>query len=227
MRKTAIGMAVVGALFVCAAGAAASVINIELDPNAMLAGHQSFVTPPPADPRLAVTVQYAVYAPTMFDDTFATYGFTYAAGTENHYFYAYQVFNNNGEHPWPYSGERDNVRWVTVGLTTDTQAGNPGHIQTDPTQQDPLYQYVSAAGTYSAKWRFGSATGDDPPPLMYGSIGDVLYFSSPFGPAWMTATLQGFQSDTQLLPSPMPEPATLTILVVGFGGAWLMRRRSA
>jgi len=224
MCKTAVGLVLVAVVLVQASAAMAGIISIAGDTNALARGSQMFMSPSPSDgaSQLYVEVQYAVYAPGTFDDTFAALGFTYASGTESHYFYAYEIFNNQAAHPWPTVSERDYVLWLTVGLPASSGAGNPGYISTDASQRDPSYEFVSPAGTFSAKWKFGSATA---PTLNFGGVSDVLYFTSPYGPAPWTVTAAGNLSDTQYLPSPMPEPASLTILAIGLGGTLLMRRR--
>jgi len=217
MRGDTICVAAVAAVLVLAGGAQGSpIMHIAGDPNAMLSGSQRFEATAD-ESKLSAVVEYAVYGPGMFDDSFGTYGFTYPSGTESQYFYAYEIFNDLGDHPWPVEAERDYVRILSVGIDGDEQAGSAGYVSVGI--QAPNLAWVSAV-TFSAYWRFTTPT------LNYGGTSDVLYFTSPYGPEWETATLSGGYADTRDLPSPAPEPATLMLLAAGSVATWLRRRRS-
>jgi hypothetical protein len=52
--------------------------------------------------------------------------------------------------------------------------------------------------------------------IVYGQTSDVLFFASPFAPEWDSATAGGQYRKSMTLPSPTPEPATLSLLLAGF-----------
>lgn len=205
------------ALSVCTSHAA-----IMSDPNAMSGwtGSKLFVSSPEA--RLYVTVEYAVYAPGQF-------GLSYSGqdpSNDSQYVYAYEIFNNDPNHPR--QDLPDYVRRLSVGLDGDEQPANATWV--DLTPDLPLHQdpsnasFVSSGGIItSVGWNYASDNR-----LIYdypntgGRASDVLFFTSPFGPEWDSATVSGNLFDSDTLPSPLPEPATLALL--GLGAAVMLRR---
>lgn len=83
---------------------------------------------------------------------------------------------------------------------------------------------MSVIGSSSARWGFGWIGGNE---VVAGQVSTVLVFSSPNGPTWDTATMLdgGFSTTAGLLPSPVPEPATLLLLGIGALGLCIRKRR--
>ncbi|HET6441581.1 MAG TPA: PEP-CTERM sorting domain-containing protein [Phycisphaerae bacterium] len=182
------------------------------DPNAMPAwqGTQGFYDVS-SGMTLDVDVEYAVYAP-------GNYGLS---GTDPsggaHYVYAYQVFNDlAGDAP---------VSSFSVGLDPTANASNLGSDAgsgTMPVGTAPTTSAFSGSPATSAVWYFSSNTIDPPPTNEYST---VLLFTSPYGPKWAPASLlDSGLSDRQDLPSPMPEPATAMLLLVGVAASLFARR---
>jgi hypothetical protein len=182
------------------------------DPLAMAAwrGTQTFYA---ADDvyTLNVTVDYAVYAPGQYPGTDPSVGADYV--------YAYEIFNTLN----PASVE---VIMLTVGLAPGSGAryagatsGPPGQLGgTSPGGTVPPWRI----GATSARWYFSFNTVD------YGEDSFTLRFTSPYGPRWMTGSVDdgGLSADVPL-PSPMPEPATMALLGIGSAMMVAVRRRRA
>ena len=207
--------AMVGLLLV--GGASGSVV-LSSDANAMSAwqGSALFASADPGNlPQLAASVDYAVYAPGKFNVSFP--GMDPTAGAE--FIYAYQVYNNLSPHPgWPvWQGNEDYVTKFSVGMSVlfDELPSNAGFLA--GTGQAPS---ASNLPTGSAGWTYRASFNK----LLYGATSAVLYYASPFGPEWDDGTVQGYNSVTLPLsmPSPTPEPATLSLLAMG--GLAMLRR---
>ena len=192
------------------AGSANGTVVLSSDTNAIPAWHGSVLytnVDPIYMPQLAVTVEYAVYAPTQFNLSFP--GADPSAGTE--FIYAYQVFNNLTPHPgWPaWQGSEDYVTKFSVGMTgLDEQPSNAGFVA--GTGQAPSSSNLPSG---SAGWTYRASSNK----LLYGATSAVLYYASPFGPEWDDGTVQGYNSITLPLsmPSPTPEPTSLCLLALG------------
>ena len=195
------------------------------DPNALpgWAGSTPFVTSL-GGTSLVTTIDYAVYAPGQIG-TSAALGFPGhspldpSGGTD--YVYAYEIFNTGGT-----AGISAKALTLSVGLdylagavpTSATSIGN------DPLT--PALGVAPASGVFSpsigakqsAIWSYSSIGG-----LAVGAHSDILIFSSPFGPQMFQSTLTG-TGGTQtphtaqfVLPSPIPEPTTAALALIGCG----------
>jgi len=134
-----------------------------------------------------------------------------------HYVYAYQVFNDLlGNVP---------VSSFSVGLDPTANVasiGSDAGSGTTPGGTAPTASAFSGTPPTSAVWYFFLNTIDPPPANEYSK---VLLFTSPYGPQWAPATvMNGGLGNTQDMPSPIPEPATLAFLALG-GVGLLARRR--
>ncbi|MEA3367807.1 MAG: PEP-CTERM sorting domain-containing protein [Planctomycetota bacterium] len=197
------------AVIVAGSGSAALAAPLVSDPNAMSAwqGTQAF-SASDVGATLQVDVEYAVYAP-------GAYG---ASGTDpsggSDYVYAYQAFNDQGG--------TSPLSTLTVGLGTGSGAANIGSDPSSgtPGGTAPTVSAFSGAPPSSAGYYFWRNTID--PPAEYS---EVLLFTSPNGPRWASAAVvDSGLSDSQPLPSPVPEPATLALLAAGAGLMGLRRR---
>jgi hypothetical protein len=201
------------------AGSANGTIVLSADTNAIPAWHGSVRytnVDPIYNPQLAVDVNYAVYAPGRFNASFP--GQDPTAGTE--FIYAYQVLNNLTPHPgWPiWQGNEDYVTKFSVGMTQlDELPSNAGYVV--GTGQAPSSSNLPLG---SAGWTYRSSSNK----LIYGSTSAVLYYASPFGPEWDDGTVKGYNAVTIPLsmPSPTPEPASLSVLVIGAVISRIFRR---
>ncbi len=160
-------------------------------------GSQAF-----ASGSMTANVDYAVYAPGNFAGDALTPD--PSGGTE--YVYAYQVFPTG----------TDPVTFMTVGLVT----GNGAHNATQYTL------YGGAGGIPATAWTVQSSSAAAAfliPELTSPSFSQVMVFTSPNPPTFTFASVgDGGQSDQQILPTPIPEPAYLAFLALGLGA--LLRR---
>jgi len=163
------------------------------------------------DVTLDVDVEFAVFAPGAYENS----GTDPSGGTE--YVYAYQVFNDRaGDTP---------VSSFTVGLDP---ASDPDDIGSDSGSGTaggtaPSAKAFSGSPPSSAVWYFFNNTIDPPPANEYS---EVLIFTSPNAPRWTPSSLlDSGLSDTQDLPSPVPEPATLGLLAGGAALAFVLRKK--
>ena len=168
-------------------------------------------------PQLAVSVDYAVYAPGNFNASFP--GQDPTAGAD--FIYAYQIFNNLTPHPgWPvWQGDEDYVTKFSVGMSgLDEQPVDAGFVA--GTGQAPS---SSSLPVGSAGWTYRVSSNK----LLYGSVSAVLYYASPFGPTWDNGSVQGINAATLPLsmPSPLPEPASLSLLALGAMSCIVRRKK--
>jgi hypothetical protein len=205
----------------CVHGAVAG--PLPTDPVAMSAwqGTENFnnfvVLPDISDIILDANVDYAVYAPGTFSTSAALGNPTDPSGGTQ-YVYAYQAFANpNGNRP---------VATLTVGFTDavdgNDEAEQPQNIGFLPGLADPPSAPVPAFSPdnnpetvkLSALWEFPINGGLDP---ALPANSDVLIYTSPFGPEWDVASVQGGGlSSSESLPSPIgiPEPAALVLALL-------------
>jgi hypothetical protein len=205
--------AALGVLLVAGTGTAYgnAVVTLQSDPNGMPAwqGVQQFRS---LMNVLSVDVEYCVYQPGSFDDSF---GLDPSGGTE--YVYAYQIFNDLVPHPTTMNPPmQGSLSHFSIHLMNNEEAADIGFVagpNVDPSN--------SAFTQNTAGWDFVN------PALNYMQVSDVLYFTSPFSPEWDDGAVGGAGlGDQQDMPSPTPEPTTLMVLGIAavFFGA---RRRKA
>jgi hypothetical protein len=160
---------------------------------------------------LKANVDFAVYAPGQFG-TSAAMGFPGhspadpSGGAE--YVYAYEIFNS-------VSGGNAIDLNLSVGLAVGGIPNGSTNITNDPLT--PAGGIAPDASTFipgtdpeqSAKWSYNNG-------LAIGAHSDILIFTSPFAPQLLLSSMQGGHATTASspLPSPVPEPATMTLSLV-------------
>ncbi|KKK76030.1 hypothetical protein LCGC14_2867790 [marine sediment metagenome] len=145
-------------------------------------------------------VEYAVYAPGAYPGDHSD--------SSTQWIYAYQAFCD--------SGSTMTLASLSVGLlegsgaasaTDDSTHGEPGGVA-------PLLSRLVGTPPTSVQWTIDVDAGEHT---------TVLLFSSPYSHTFDSATLaNGGDGDTDLLPTPVPEPTTLSLLLLG--GVVLARR---
>jgi PEP-CTERM motif-containing protein len=150
---------------------------------------------------VSANVDYAVFAPGAFGVAFP--GLDPSGGTD--YVYAYQIDNLD-----------TNITKLTVGLDGDEALGSIGSIA-DVGAVDPSAALYVGSGPSSAAWDF---TG-----LGNGQSSALLFFTSAEAPELHISTVAADWSNTQDLPSPLPEPASLSLLAIGAGFMCVGKRR--
>lgn len=158
--------------------------------------------------QLKVLIDYAVFQPGQYPGD--------ATNKTTEFIYAYQAFNQT-------------VSTVALtSLSVGLEAGSLAHgIGDDVSAGQPgvaggISPDISVVGSSSARWGFGWIGGNE---VASDQASTVLVFSSPNGPAWDTATMMngGVPTPVGMLPSPIPEPTTMSLLAIG--GLALIRRR--
>jgi hypothetical protein len=191
----------IAALLIAATGVPAEAGLLLLnDPNSQ---HGAVVGLAPAeDPSFfAADIEYAVYR-----DSAAALNLRFPGL----YIYAYQLFN--------YADSTFPLDTFSMGVNGNQQVANVGYC--DPTGGSRLPDGLGewSLGANSVLWEFN----DNHPPssMVYpGGHSAILYFTSPFGPGRASATVVGGlgadvgESNGPF--SPIPEPATGGLLLVG------------
>lgn len=136
-------------------------------------------------------VDYAVYAPSKFEDTFGP-GSDPSGGQD--YVYAYQIFNTGSDLPLP--AGNDAIYLFTLGLTGDEVVRNIGAVDMGSGLMPVLSSFQGGDPTFtSALWSYVQT------PLSPGTPSPetkILIFTSPSGPELDTSTLlASFTADTQ------------------------------
>ena len=206
--------------------AAAGPLSLETDATTGLPGWhatQTLWNAPAIPPKIQATIEYAVYAPGMFDQS-VLLGNPVDPSFDSDYVYAYEVSlvttapllflsvsTVAGAIPMSYVGTNHVDSWSSP---------NAG--------QAPSAEIFNAGvSVVNARWSFSPTL-----PLSTG-YSTILFFTSPFGPQFNNASISGggTQINTTTLPSPaVPEPATLTlaaIAVVSLFAARRLRRHAA
>ena len=209
------GVALAAAALGPAASARAGLIADDLHGLLGWHGTQHFQ----ATPSLYLNVDYCVYAPGAFDLTFGS-GADPSHGTQ--YVYAYQILNDIPGHPAP-DPLKDYVTSFSVGLSDRNEQPANVAVVTVTGGKTPALKYFSPAPPQvpsTVTWKFTTS-------VKSGSFSNILLYTSPFGPELDNATILGYSADTHLLPSPLPEPATLMLMGGGLAAIlWQARRRA-
>jgi PEP-CTERM motif len=153
-------------------------------------------------------VDYAVFAPGAFGAAFP--GLDPSGGTD--YVYAYQI-DNQGAGDVPAA---TTITKFTVGLDGDETLGSIGSIPDIGAVAPSAALYVGAGPT-SAAWDFTT--------LGTGLSSSLLFFTSADAPELHSSTVAAAWNRSHDLPSPLPEPASLTLLALGAGVACFGKRR--
>ncbi len=184
--------------------------------------------PPFLNDEINVDVDYAAFAPAdsgqdTFDDFLSEFVITFAHSVpSDHYVYAYQAHvlapTDPAAHIFTvgtqFSGELGGSAPSYIPLA---DYGNGGGENGDEEPTDSAYQ-----GSTSAYWEFLSVSNDgllDP-----GEWSAIVFFSAIHGPTWDSTQINaGIASASSNasdpvntgVPSPAPEPGTLTLLGLG------------
>ena len=161
------------------------------------------------DSQWAADVDYAVYAPGDYPGIYS--------GADSKFIYAYQIFNE--------SSSTATLASFSVGLLEDAFVVSCGDDATYGAAGgvSPLLSRLVGSPATSAQWTIDVDAAENT---------TVLVASSPFGYTFGSAALaNGGESATMSVPTPsadlgIPEPATLSLLVLG-GLALIRRRRRA
>ena len=183
----------------------------------------SLFTDTQAGATLKAEVEFSVYAPGKFG-TSAALGNPAAAdpssGTD--FVYAYEILNDGtGLNP-----STTTVSNLSVGLLAGAIPFNSTRVGNDATTLElgiapNLSQFVPSGNPkQAAKWSYTHTT------LNINQHSDILFFTSPFGPTTILASMQGGDGATipsAFLPTPVPEPTSLMISIIGMACVLAMR----
>ena len=190
---------------------------LAIDSNAMPSwqGTETFSSTPPTPlPMLDffAEVDYAVFAPGTFELSFP--GMDPSGGTD--FVYAYQIFNTG-----PLAN--DSLRQLSVGFDGDESVRNVTSVGSGVSPSSAAFQGTSPSFT-SVAWSF---SGNTIPPGDPDPQSNILIYTSLNGPQLDGSTvLANFSAGSGELPSPVPEPGAIVLLVVG-AAVLLLRRRMA
>ena len=162
---------------------------------------------------VSANVDFAVFAPGAFGVAFP--GQDPSGGADH--VYAYQIENLGPD-----------ISKMTVGLDGDEPLGAIGFIS-GAGLIDPSASLYVGAGPTSAAWDF------DPGTLTSGTVtvnfilyeSAILFFTSDAAPELDSGTVSAAWFNTHDLPSPLPEPATLSLVALGAGIVFFGKRRRA
>ena len=159
----------------------------------------------------AADIDYCVYDPGQFVESFFD-----VTVDPSLYVYAYQVTSvTDGT----FGAGTGYVTRFSVGLTGgDAQACGLGYVPLSGAFPSSIAFAPAVAPFNTVGWNYA-------PGIYAGSTSAVMFYCSPFGPEWDNASITGAYGlgDSQLMPSPTPEPATLVVLAAG--SALLFRRK--
>jgi len=160
---------------------------------------------------ISANVDFAVYAPGHFNLSYP--GQDPSGGSQ--FVYAYEVFNTGANQV-----TSSPISIFSEGLLPGVA---PANIEALPlvAGQPPDNSSFAGAPPSSARWDYTVTN------LGLGANSWILLFTSPHGPTFQPGSVQGGGlSNTQSLPSPVPEPSTLMLLAIG-ASAWILFRRRA
>jgi len=176
---------------------------------------------------LNVLVDYAVYAPGTFDNSFSNEDPSDGTG----YVYAYQFVNSAT------STSKEVIEQFAVGLNVHAQVANQEQLSDPNAPAGQLSEPPGFGGSVisSALWSYsglrGSADG-----VLPGEKSEILIFTSPFAPGWGSTSMQAsYMISVQTpasgvaavfgnaVPSPTPEPATVVLMATAAGLFVLLR----
>jgi hypothetical protein len=162
---------------------------------------------------LVASVDYAVYAPGSFDLSFPGDDL----GDNGSYVYAYQLFNSGTSNV--------SIATFSVGLNPAAEVANQEQLA-DPISPagDPSQPpgFTSSDPT-SAVWYFNGLNGSVT--VNPGDKSEILIFTSPYAPTWASTAMMashslsaqtpssGTPGQGNGIPSPIPEPSTMLLLV--------------
>ncbi len=218
MRIASGVVGVASVALVCLAATTLQAVPLQVDPNGLDGGVPTmwqgtrpyFALPPVGAGQLKADVDFAVFAPGMF-------GLSYGAAADpsggTDYVYAYQIHNTAGGAV----GDRS-ISSMTVGLDGDESPAGIGFVPAGGLAPSSSSFIPAGPPFTSAAWSFN--------PLLApgGTTSEILIFTSPHGPELDNASLIGGINNTQLLPSPVPEPATFVLLSLGAVALLVIRR---
>jgi len=188
MMKWVPNVVTVGLVLGALCGPAIAVTTLDGDAAALVSGSQPFT-----GVDWTADVEYAVYAPTKYPGSHPDAG--------SKYIYAYQVFND--------STSTATLASLTINLLSGSGAASPADDSTYAVLGGvaPLLSRLAGSPPTSVQWVL------DVDPAEHST---VLLFSSPYTYTSAAATLTNSGvGDTRTLPTPLPEPATISLLVIG------------
>ena len=168
-----------------------------------------FISPPSS---LEVSVEYAVFAPGVFDDFLLAEGAVGEADPSD-YVYAYQfsVVSATGN---------GSAIGLTVGTHTDSLVSGPFSVAVAGTDVAPSGGTNAAT---SVRW--------DVPAMTSGTT-EILYFTSPDGPQFDNLTVAGDPGfvgasfpGLAFSPIPMPEPSSVVLALLAMSSLGFIPRR--
>lgn len=187
-------------------------------------GVRRFESGIPFPGRLAVDVEFCVYAPaeegqpSNFDLAFDA-DVDPSDGTD--YVYAYQLLNDLVDHPWDDLEQRSPVSRFTIYLSgEDEEPVHIGSIDGDGVNVTSSAFEPTPGPPNTAGWDFS-------PKVEYMQVSDVLFFTAPGGPEPDQGSMLGDVGAKRLdMPSPStaPEPVTLTLFALGAAYVCHIRR---
>ncbi len=210
-RKTILIAA--AAVMLCGTRAFPAILADDVNAISGFHGTEDFSTAVPPLSMMA-QVDYAVYAPGMFNASFP--GSDPSSGLR--YVYAYRVHNTGT----PGNALERDPAFLSVGFDGGELPQNMGFVDLNIGDNPNASTLIPVSGPpyASATWNFTF-------PITETKYSEVLLFTSPFPPEFDDASVQGGGLATQKrLPSPVPEPGT-ALAACGMMAALLTRRRNS